>query len=100
MNSHTLLAAGRLPELLRGSIDKVLATGGQVRMAARKLNSLPVQSDRQVIMDWHRLHDCFQLVEPVGPAAQDVQEQVHFAGTLKANLHRKNAPTVALALWL
>ena len=63
-----------------GAIDEIALVCSQLRRIAPKLNILSVstQPDLHLVFEGDRLHDRPEIVEPVGTAVEDTQDQVDF----------------------
>ena len=100
VQADALPDACRLEKELGGAIGQIARVRWQSRLVARHFKSLAGPAQGQTVKHRHGLHDRFQLVEPVGTLAQDVQQQVDLAGRLFFQGHRrqkKGANTGVLA---
>ena len=61
-------------------MNEIAGVAGQIGVAAGKLEGIAGAFENQIVAIINRLHDRFQLVKAIGPFAQDIQEQVDFAG--------------------
>src|SRR5262245_54672498 len=68
-------------------MDEVARISRQLRMVAGKLDARAAFGERHRIKDVHRMKHCFQFMKTIRPFAEDVQEQVYFAGRLFSERH-------------
>jgi hypothetical protein len=80
MNFYAVVNIRRRKEGRGGAVHEIPAIAGQASIAAGKLETVAGAIKNQVIAIINRLKNGFQFVKPVGTFAEDVQEQVDFAG--------------------
>ena len=109
MDAHAVIDFRLLKKNSRSATNKVIGICRQRRVAAGELNPLAAMVKRQPVENIDGVHDGFEFVKTIGAFAQDVQEQVDFAGRLFFERHefrppelrrlldKKKAPTKLLA---
>ena len=63
-----------------GAMDEIARIGRQTGVAAGELDSGPAAGKRQPVAEVHRVKDGFEVMKAVRSPAEDVQQQVDFAG--------------------
>ena len=102
MKADAFFHAGRLQESHGRAMHEIARIEGQTGLAAGQLDAAhlaPRARQQQPIVEIHRVHDGFELVETVGAFTEDVQQQVDLAGGLDFESHaqRKSANSRVLA---
>ena len=95
VDSDAFANAGSLEKLGGRAVNQVLRSRGQLRLVARKLNGIPPLRKAEMVAPTNGMHHCFQLVEAVRALAENVQEEVDFAGRVffQECRHKKGANT-------
>jgi hypothetical protein len=62
------------------AVNQIARVHRQRGVTARKFDRVAAMFERQPVAKIDRLHDGFEFVKTVGPFAEDVQQQVDFAG--------------------
>src|SRR5438132_1484252 len=93
MNPHTLANFGFLQKQRGGAMHEISRIHRQQRMVAREMQSMRDPRERQVIKHVDRVHDGFQFVKTIRASAENVKQQVDFAGRFFFQRHKKSANT-------
>src|SRR5690349_20643604 len=80
MDFHTVGNVRRLQKTLRGAVDKIGRVRRKRRIIARQLNSNAALFENQTIRQRNWMKKRFEFVKAVGAFAQDVEEEINFAG--------------------
>ena len=87
MDTHTLLDPRSVEEVRRSPVDQIRRIHGQPRIVAGKFHARTLPGEGQLVAEWHRLQDGFEFMKTVGPAGEDVEQEVDLAGRASFQLH-------------
>ena len=68
-------------------MDKIVNAHGKPRIGAGQLNPASRALNMEFIVNWNGLHDGFNFMETILPAAQHIEQQVDFAVRFNNEAH-------------
>ena len=93
MDADAVRNAGGREKGRRGAMHEVGGIHGERGIAAGERHARAGGLERQLVAQPDRVHDGFEFVKTVGAAAEDVEEEVDFAGGGTGQHNMKKAPT-------